>query len=117
MRSAIFGLVVFDPYWWWDPGTADAAPPVENFQEAGPRPTGGLQLDVDPRRALVYVDGRFAGTVDDFSGYFKHLEIPAGTHIIEFVAPNYEPLLAELLVAPGRTTTFRMSLNRAPGRD
>ncbi len=95
----------------------DAAPP-ESPDALGPpgddieRPTGGLQIDVEPRRALVYVDGRHAGTVEAFSGYYRHLDLAAGPHIIELLADGYEPLSAEVLVTPGRTTTYRGTLNR-----
>ncbi len=37
-------------------------PPPVPF--ASPRLMGGLQLDVEPRRAFVYVDGILVGTVD-----------------------------------------------------
>jgi len=115
-RSSILGLVLFDPYWWWnaDAGVFNDQPSVADAREA--RPVGGVQLDVDPRRALVYVDGLFAGLVEDFSGYFHHLNATAGVHVIEMVAPEYEPLAVEVLVSPGRTTTYRASLNRTPGR-
>src|SRR5262249_47426473 len=43
---------------------------------------GGLQLDVEPRRADVYVDGVYAGPVADFSGYYHHLDLTAGYHRI-----------------------------------
>jgi len=74
-----------------------------------------VQLDVEPRHALVYADGWCVGVVDDFSGYYHHLEIGAGLHDIEIVAPGYEPASIRLAVSPGRTTTYRASLNRAPG--
>ena len=111
----MFGLVLFDPSWWWDPNVVDQTvmPPVLLPDE---RPMGGLQLDVEPRRALVYVDGQYLGIVDDFSGYYHHLETGAGAHVIEMVAPDYEPLITEVLVSAGRTTTYRASLNRARGR-
>jgi hypothetical protein len=79
-------------------------------------PTGGLQLDVDPRRAQVYVDGAYVGLVEAFSGYFQHLDIVAGPHFIEILAPDYEPLIIEVTVSPGRTTTYRGALTRAQGR-
>lgn len=109
--------MVFDPSWLWAPSVAGemllpASPP--SHQQ---RPVGGLQLDVEPRRALVYVDGSFAGLVEDFSGYYRHLETSAGWHIIEIVAPDYQPLVFDVAVSPGRTTTYRSSLNRAPSRD
>ena len=75
-------------------------------------PTGGLQLDVEPRRALVYVDGWLVGVVDQFSGYYQHLDLPARSHRIEFVAPDYDPLTVAVMVTPGRTTTYRGALNR-----
>ena len=108
-RSSIAGLVMVDPYWWLAPEILDnrIAPAA-----AVPPLSGGLQLDVEPRRALVYVDGALAGTVDQFSGYFRHLETTAGYHVIEFFAPDYEPLSIAVTVVPGKTTTYRGWLNR-----
>ena len=76
------------------------------------RPVGGLQLDVEPRRASVYVDGWYVGTVDTFSGYFHPLDLAAGLHVVEFLAADYDPLSVEILVTPGRTTTYRGWMNR-----
>ena len=78
--------------------------------------SGGIQLDVEPRRALVYVDGVLAGTVDQFKGYFQHLETSAGFHVVTFLAPDYEPLTVGVTVVPNKTTTYRAFLNRAGGR-
>jgi hypothetical protein len=79
-------------------------------------PVGGLQLDIDPRRAQVFVDGTYAGLVEEFSGYFQHLKLPAGPHNISVVAPGYEPLSLHVIVSPGATMTQRASLSRAYGR-
>jgi hypothetical protein len=113
-RSPILGLFVFDPYWWLDPevGLDSIAPPVA-MPAPGPILSGGLQLDVEPRRALVYVDGVLAGTVDQFKGYFLHLETSAGFHVITFLSPDYEPLTIGVTVSPNQTTTYRGSLNRS----
>jgi hypothetical protein len=85
-------------------------PPLEGA------PVGGLQLDIDPRRAQVFVDGIYAGLVEDFSGYFHHLEVPAGPHDISIVASGYEPLSFHITVSPGATVTQRATLARAYGR-
>jgi hypothetical protein len=77
---------------------------------------GGLQLDVDPRSAQVYVDGAYAGLVSDFSGYYKHLEIVAGAHLVTICAPNYDPLTISVAITPGRTTTHRGTLAWGHGR-
>jgi hypothetical protein len=74
---------------------------------------GGVQLDVQPWRAQVYVDGAYAGLVDDFKGYYHHLEISAGPHVIVIVMPDYEPLIVDTLVSPGQVTTYRGTLNLA----
>jgi hypothetical protein len=114
VRSSILGLFVFDPYWWLDPavdvgGIAEPAamPP------SGTTISGGLQLDVEPRRALVYVDGVLAGTVDQFKGYFQHLETSAGFHVLTFLTADYEPLTVGVTVVPNTTTTYRGFLNRS----
>ena len=73
-------------------------------------PTGGVQLDVVPWSADVYVDGVRAGRVEDFRGYYHHLELPAGPHVIAIVKPGAEPLVVDVMVVPGRTTTFRGNL-------
>ena len=85
-------------------------PPLEGA------PVGGLQLDIDPRRAQVFVDGSYAGVVEEFSGYFHHLELPAGPHDISLVATGYEPLSFHVIVSPGATLTQRATLSRAYGR-
>jgi hypothetical protein len=76
-----------------------------------------LQLDIEPRRAFVYVDGWYVGLVDQFSGYYRHLDIDAGSHTIEILATGYEPLAFEIAISPGRTTTYRGSLQRAEPRN
>jgi hypothetical protein len=76
---------------------------------------GGVQLDVQPWRAQVYVDGVLAGTVRDFTGYYHHLEVSAGPHVIAMVSPDYEPLIIEIFVSPGHVTTYRGTLNVASG--
>ncbi len=73
-------------------------------------PTGGLQLDVQPWRASVFVDGTYAGRVSDFNGYYKHLDVVAGPHQIVIVEPEYQPLVIDTIVEPGRTATYRGTL-------
>jgi len=42
--------------------------------------TGSLRLLVEPKEARVYVDGYYAGIVDDFDGLFQRLNISPGRH-------------------------------------
>ena len=47
---------------------------------AGGGPTGALRLKIKPRDAQVYVDGYYAGQIDEFDGIFR-----AGAHVRECV--------------------------------
>jgi hypothetical protein len=80
------------------------------------RPVGGVQLDLEPRRAQVFVDDddTSAGRVDDFTGYYHPLMLPAGRHRIEVLTPGYMPLILRVMVVPGRTITYRQTLQEAP---
>jgi hypothetical protein len=112
IQPGILGFPTFRRYSSMQAGTyaAPVVPPAEGG------PAGGLQLDVEPRRAQVYVDGAYVGLVDEFSGYFHHLDLVAGPHVIEILAPDYQPLITDVIVSPGHTTTYRAALTRAEGR-
>lgn len=79
-------------------------------------PTGELRLDVDPSHAEVWVDGYYAGQVDDFDGFWQGLVLEEGPYTIEIVAPGYEPLRFDVRIQPGRKTTYRGDLFTARGR-
>jgi hypothetical protein len=116
MRPLWFGLVTFDRTWLWTPTVVGGAfddPRVPTLEQGL---SGGLQLDIEPRLALVYVDGWYVGVVDQFSGYYRHLDLAAGSHTIEILATDYEPLAFDIAIVPGRTTTYRGSLQRVERR-
>ena len=117
VRPLWFGLVTFDRAWLWTPTVVGGAFDDPRISTLDQGLSGGLQLDIEPRRALVYVDGWYVGVVDQFSGYYHHLDVAAGLHTIEILATDYEPLAFDIAVSPGRTTTYRGSLQRAERRD
>lgn len=71
---------------------------------------GKLRLDIDQRDAEVYIDGYFAGIVDDFDGVLQGLRLEPGNYSVEVALPGWEPLEFDVHVSPGRTTTYRGSL-------
>ena len=75
---------------------------------------GKLRLKIKPTAAVVYVDGYYVGIVDDFDGIFQRLRLEAGYHRIEIQEPGFEPLVVDVRIEPGRTTTYRGSLRRTP---
>jgi hypothetical protein len=71
---------------------------------------GDIRLQVRPRDAAVYVDGYYAGVVDDFDGVFQRLTLEVGPHQIELDAPGLEPQLFDVYVDPARTVTIHTDL-------
>jgi hypothetical protein len=112
LRGGRLGIVPVWPIW---DGIVPVIP-AEVVQPAQTELRGGLQLDVQPWRAEVYVDGDYAGLVQDFGGYYRPLELIPGPHAITIVAPDFDPLMIDVVIVPGRTTTYRGTLSRASGR-
>jgi PEGA domain-containing protein len=73
---------------------------------------GALRLKVKPRDASVFVDGYFAGRVDEFDGIFQRLHLEAGPHRVEIREDGYEPLTLEVRIQPDRTVTYSGELKR-----
>jgi hypothetical protein len=94
----------YDP-WLYDPYYAPAYIPVADDE-------GTLRLKVKPRDAMVYVDGYYAGRVDDFDGVFQRLHIDPGAHTIEVRADGYEPLTFNIDVRRYRSTTYSGTLKK-----
>ena len=72
----------------------------------------GRGRQVDPGEGEVFVDGLYRGVVDEFDGVFQRLKLEAGAHRLEIRADGYAPLVFDVLVTPGETTTYRGRLKR-----
>jgi len=72
--------------------------------------TGELRLDVQPTFAEVYVDGYYAGQVDEFDGSFQSLRLEEGEYHIEIMASGYETISFDVRIQPGRKVTYRGEL-------
>lgn len=64
---------------------------------------GDVRLEVRPRDAAVWVDGYYAGIVDDFDGAFQRLTLEVGPHRIEIESPDGERRAYDVYVDPERT--------------
>jgi len=93
----------YDP-WWYDGYDEDYGASYE----------GALHLKVTPRDASVYVDGYFAGVVDDFDGAFQRLKLESGPHRIEIRMDGYESLMFETRITPDETVNYEGALKRLP---
>ena len=75
-----------------------------------------LRLQVTPREAEVFVDGYFAGTVDDFDGTFQRLDAEPGEHDLELYLPGHRSVQQKLYLQPGKTTKVKLAMQPlAPG--
>ena len=62
----------------------------------------------------MFVDGYYAGIVDDFNGHFQHLEVTPGPHHVEIRASGYEPVWFDVNIQPHVTREYRSTLVPVP---
>jgi hypothetical protein len=75
-----------------------------------------LKVNVEPKTAEVYVDGYFAGIVDQFDGIFQSLSIEPGEHEITIYQEGFRSMRQRLYLSPGATLRIKGALERlAPG--
>jgi hypothetical protein len=75
---------------------------------------GAVKIKVKPRDAEVWVDGYYAGSVDDFDGVFQSLKLETGGYRIEIRKPGFESLQFDVHVQPERTITYRGEMRATP---
>ncbi len=77
---------------------------------------GSVRLQVEPREAEVFIDGYFAGTVDDFDGIFQRLNIEPGEHDLLVYLPGHRTFEQRVYLQPGKTFRVRHTMvPLAPG--
>ena len=74
-----------------------------------------IKTDISPEEALVYLDGRYIGTADDFDGWPDNLYLGPGHYRIEFRLDGYRTLSKEVDARRGVYLDFKDKLERVPG--
>ena len=94
-----------------------AAPREAGAQGYAPRTrASAVRLDVTPKETEVYVDGYFAGIVDEFDGMFQRLRLAPGEHEIALYLEGYRTARQRVQLTPGSTFKIRYRMEqRAPG--
>jgi PEGA domain len=95
----------YDP--WLDPGSYSTTYSSYGYE-------GRLRIKVKPEQAAVYVDGYYAGEVDEFDGVFQRLHLDSGPHRIEITLNGYEPLNFDVRIQPDKTVTYKGEMKRLP---
>ena len=65
--------------------------------------SGAIRMLVDAKEAQVFVDGYYAGIVDDFDGTFQKLYLQPGEHTIELRLEGHRTFTQRILVSPSHT--------------
>jgi hypothetical protein len=102
---------VFGPYPWW-PRTAYPYWYVPVYDHRA-----DIRLHVEPNaaeEAAVYVDGFYAGIVDDFNGVFQSLPLAPGAHRIALYLEGYRTVHRNVYLRPGSTFHLRETMLRLP---
>ncbi len=75
-------------------------------------PCGGVSFDIAPSTAQVYVDGVFAGLVEDFDGASEPLLLAPGTHYVEIRLAGFRTATFDVTITPGEVTPYQGTLER-----
>ncbi len=90
---------VWGPYGWYPP-----------FGYAYGRPYSSLRLQISPRDTEVFIDGYYAGIVDDFDGFIQRLHVEAGEHTIQLFLAGHRTAEQKVYLQPGGTFRIRHTM-------
>ena len=76
--------------------------------------TASARIEMEPKEAEVFVDGAFAGLVDDFDGFFQRLNVRPGEHEITLYLEGYRTERHTLYFSPGTTQHIKGTLEALP---
>ena len=78
-----------------------------------PSLTASVKLSVSPNRAAVFVDGVYAGHVDEFDGPGQSMLIAPGKHKIMISLPGYESFETEVTLATNQQFQLKTELRKS----
>ena len=94
----------YGPYPWWPTSAYGFGYyPVFDYRAE-------VRIQATPRDAAVYVDGFYAGVVDDFDGTFQRLPLTPGGHRIELFMDGFRTVRKSLYLQPGSTMKMHETL-------
>jgi hypothetical protein len=107
----------YDPFFWgypgWYPGWYAGYPAYPVGYWPGYR-YASARIEATPKKAEVYIDGYYAGLVDDFDGVFQRLDVPPGQHDVELYLDGYKPFKQKVLFRAGDTIKLKAALEPLP---
>jgi PEGA domain-containing protein len=88
-----------------------AYPPQGSISPSQPN-TGGMSFEIQPSDAQIYVDGRYVGTVGQFSPTSQPLGLTTGRHHIRITAPGYRAMEFDADIASGEVLPYQGTLGQ-----
>jgi len=86
-------------------------PPQGSISPSQPN-TGGMSFEIQPSDAQIYVDGRYVGTVGQFSPTSQPLGLTTGRHHVRITAPGYRPMEFDADIVSGEVLPYQGTLER-----
>lgn len=80
--------------------------PSGGYQYRFAGPESHLRLAITPREASVYIDGYFAGHVDDYDGALQRLHVEPGPHEIIIYLKGHRSMREKRYLSPNATRTL-----------
>ena len=68
---------------------------------------GGVTFDIQPANASVYVDGKYVGTVAEFSAQQPPLSLTLGRHHVDIRLQGFQTLSFDVDAAAGQVTPYQ----------
>lgn len=117
--TVIVGGFYATPYWdpFWSPYFYPSHWGVYPSRVVGwGRDEASVRVQVTPREAQVFVDGYYAGIVDDFDGTFQRLHVDRGDHEITLYFEGYRTVRQRVYLSTDSTYKIKYTMERlGPG--
>ena len=73
---------------------------------------GGLSFDITPSDAQVFIEGRYVGTVGQFTPTTQPLGVPSGRHHVEIRDAGYQTMSFDVDVVAGQVIPYQGQMER-----
>jgi hypothetical protein len=110
-RPLFLSPYYYDPFYdpWWYPYPFGFYPPYA-YGPAYYAPTASLRVQVSPRDTEVFVDGYYAGLVDNFDGMFQGLRLEPGEHDVTLYREGYRSVTQKIFLQDRGTFRIRHTM-------
>lgn len=116
VRGGFYSPYYYDPFFFADPWFGYQYPiHPYGYGYRWAEPEASVRLEVKPKEAEVFVDGFYAGVVDDFDGTFQRLNVPPGDHEIELWLDGYRTVRQKVYLTRDNTFKIRYQMERLAG--